>query len=149
MTVKLTNPNKVPFIIALYHAEYCKNGGPCNCRKMKITRSTDTVMLGGVEHPGQVTTQSKFLSATLTIAGKTKKTGLHSAIMKVSQVQEALRTRVLKGGREQELKPAPEIIESTQAAAPTSQFGGVVHVGEDKEPRSKTRKSSRKGKKLT
>ena len=68
MTVSLTNLSKNAFTIVLYHQEYCQQGGPCTC-------------------------SSKTGSSSLTLGPREKKSGLHPAILKVSQVDAAIHAR--------------------------------------------------------
>jgi hypothetical protein len=84
------------FVITLCHKEYCEKGGPCDCTKAVITRSTQPAVVKGVERPGSNCSDAKYLASTLTIAGRSTVYNLPNAIMGVSQVQEALRTGVLR-----------------------------------------------------
>lgn len=144
MAVSITNPNKVPFVIALYHKEYCQNGGPCNCAKKAVTRHVQPYSSKGVDHPGQVIKGNKYLSKTLTIAGKTTEKGLPNAILSLSQVQEARRTKVIRCVRE--ANPLPEKTkEPVLEVAPVASIDeipsieGAVSLGEDMGPRSEKR----------
>lgn len=95
MSISISNNDKTPFDVTLYHEIYCKEKGDCEC-----TKYVGVVSMRDKQGNIVQKREQRLNPKSLSISGKGSPgsivTNLHDAVLQIPQIREARKTKKLK-----------------------------------------------------